>query len=674
MRPCEMPDNGTGLNGALRLLPEAAALWRRPLGLGGSLRDLVRDRTSSDLQSALRSLGERAPTRKADAAERLVAVLSDRDRVRRLVDAAPADVAQRLRRAASGRPTLLDAFQGFWPHSSRNHPLAWAVDRMLLVPTGWYGELIMPAEVALALRGPQWHAPFDPLPPQLAWSPNAVELVQRESSVAAAHALRTVAAVLQQVGATPMPLLKSGAVGVRELRRVAKLVGCEPGEVRFTLALALWAEMIGLDEDRITPTVGFDAWLAADPARRLADLVNAWVALPESPMAEPTAAWQPDTDPATTALRVHVLAEMARHPGGAPLSVAALAEWGLWQVPVCHAAVFDGALDLCGDETEVDGDLNDLFGDRPDGADPAVPSARQEALARVRVTLSGILAEAAWLGLTGAGALSASGEAVIAGDDVAGVAESGLGTVHQTARLQGDLTAVVLGHPSPRLAEVLDQLADRESRSTAGSWRFSPASIRRAMDAGLDETTIQQMLVTVAEGEVPQPLSYLVGDVARRHGRLRVGELASYLRCEDDALLTELLADRSLRRLGLRRIAPGVVGAGTAAATVLGTLRAAGYLPVAEDAAGTVMLERPQTKRVRTVPDPGWSIDPEVTEFLSVPADPAEQDDTFDVHRVAATLMDGPDHLEHEAPDRGADVIDMADFEELMRRRGDEDV
>src|SRR5258708_23420813 len=32
---------------------------------------------------------------------------------------------------------------------------------------------------------------------------------------------------------------------------------------------------------------------------------------------------------------------------------------------------------------------------------------------------------------------------------------------------------------------------------------------------------------------------------ARRHGTLRVGATAAYLRCDDDALLSELLADRS---------------------------------------------------------------------------------------------------------------------------------
>ena len=41
---------------------------------------------------------------------------------------------------------------------------------------------------------------------------------------------------------------------------------------------------------------------------------------------------------------------------------------------------------------------------------------------------------------------------------------------------------------------------------------------------------------------MPQGLTYLVDDVARRHGRLRGGAAAAFLRSDDEVLLAEVLA------------------------------------------------------------------------------------------------------------------------------------
>jgi hypothetical protein len=88
---------------------------------------------------------------------------------------------------------------------------------------------------------------------------------------------------------------------------------------------------------------------------------------------------------------------------------------------------------------------------------------------------------------------------------------------------------------------------------------------------------------------VPQALTYLIEDLARRHGRLRTGKASSYLRSEDEALLTRVVTDRAANSLKLRRIAPTVVISGSAPAKVLDVLRAAGYAPVAESAEGDVI-------------------------------------------------------------------------------------
>jgi hypothetical protein len=92
---------------------------------------------------------------------------------------------------------------------------------------------------------------------------------------------------------------------------------------------------------------------------------------------------------------------------------------------------------------------------------------------------------------------------------------------------------------------------------------------------------------------VPQGLTYLIDDVARRHGRLRGGAAASFLRCDDPVLLAEVAAHPAAARLELRRIAPTVLVSPVPLGDVLEELRGAGFAPAAEDAHGQVLDLRP---------------------------------------------------------------------------------
>src|SRR5439155_3098344 len=106
---------------------------------------------------------------------------------------------------------------------------------------------------------------------------------------------------------------------------------------------------------------------------------------------------------------------------------------------------------------------------------------------------------------------------------------------------QADLTAVVAGGPAADLAELLDGCADREARGAASVWRFSASSVRRALDAGSAAADLLARLRAAAGGaSLPQPLAYLVTDVARRHGAVRVRAVGSVVRCADEALAAEL--------------------------------------------------------------------------------------------------------------------------------------
>ncbi|CAM5626155.1 DNA-binding protein OS=Streptomyces rimosus subsp. rimosus (strain ATCC / DSM 40260 / JCM 4667/ NRRL 2234) OX=1265868 GN=SRIM_024635 PE=4 SV=1 [Streptomyces rimosus subsp. rimosus] len=172
--------------------------------------------------------------------------------------------------------------------------------------------------------------------------------------------------------------------------------------------------------------------------------------------------------------------------------------------------------------------------------------------------------------------------------------------------LQADLTAVAPGPLERPLADALGVLADVESKGGATVYRFTPASVRRALDAGRSAAELQTFLATHSRTPVPQPLAYLIDDVARRHGRLRVGAASAYVRCDDDALLTEILADRRAVALRLRRLAPTVLASAVPPDQLLEVLRAMGYAPAAESAEGDVLIARPDAYRTppRTAPTP----------------------------------------------------------------------
>jgi hypothetical protein len=172
--------------------------------------------------------------------------------------------------------------------------------------------------------------------------------------------------------------------------------------------------------------------------------------------------------------------------------------------------------------------------------------------------------------------------------------------------LQADLTAVAPGPLQRPLAEMLGVLADVESKGGATVYRFTPASVRRALDAGRTASDLHTFLAEHSRTPVPQPLAYLIDDVARRHGHLRVGAASAYVRCDDDALLREILADKRSAGLRLRALAPTVLASAADPATLLEGLRTMGYAPAAESAEGDVLITRADAHRTppRTPPAP----------------------------------------------------------------------
>ena len=98
---------------------------------------------------------------------------------------------------------------------------------------------------------------------------------------------------------------------------------------------------------------------------------------------------------------------------------------------------------------------------------------------------------------------------------------------------------------------------------------------------------------------MPQPLTYLVDDVARRFGTLRVGAVEAFLRSDDETALSELLLHPKAGALELRRLAPTVLVSTLPVDLLLPRLRALGAAPVVEAADGSVHIARPDRQRAR---------------------------------------------------------------------------
>ncbi|SFE62528.1 Helicase conserved C-terminal domain-containing protein [Actinoplanes philippinensis] len=452
-------------------------------------------------------------------------------------------------------------------------PLPWAEERGLVV-SAW-GVIQMPREVALALRG-NGSAPFDPRATALRLTPVATEVVEQEAAAAAAETLAAVTAVVQIMSSGPVPLLKTGGMGVRELRRIAKAAGQDEDRARFTIELIAAGGPAEASDAGLTPIASYDDFAAIEPADRLLDLVDDWLTMPACPLApadpgDPASArvlyWDEHEEYTLVPLRGLFLRALAEAvPEGTATSPDGLAERIAWQGP----AISDRA----------DDDLDRY--------------------------VTGIWREAHVLGLLAHGTPTALCRARLSGGPTAARdrAEAMLPRPLDAVLLQNDLTAVVTGTPSAALLELLDSAAAPESRSGAWTWRFSPASVRAALDAGHTAEELLARLAAVADGgRVPQTLSYLIDDLARRYGRVQVRPTGSCLCSEDTTLLTEIRNTRSLRPLGLVALAPTVLASAKPPAETLAALRAAGYTPASLQADGSPAIEIRQRRRAAPAPD-----------------------------------------------------------------------
>ncbi|GAA1164294.1 helicase-associated domain-containing protein [Ornithinimicrobium humiphilum] len=439
----------------------------------------------------------------------------------------------------------------------------------------------LPRQVALALRAGRLHRTPASEPPAVEHTALDPDVVDAAAGGRAADLVVLVTEIVDLWGSRPPRVLRTGGLAVRDLARLAAHLEIGTDEAAWLLETAAAAGLVAVDGSRRAvdepawvPTTRADDWLAEDAGRRWAELARAWWTMPAAPGLVGTGEGG----------RVNALSTATSYPLGRLRRQDALR--GLATLPAGAAPTEDGLAALL----RWRHPLRSARG----GTDGAAG-------------LGVALREAEWAGVTGRGAMSSPGRAVV-GDDAEDAVEQAATLMEPLVPpavdhvlLQADLTAVAPGRLDGPVRTLLHLVSDVESRGGATVHRFTETSVRRALDVGWTADRLLAELATASRTGVPQPLDYLVRDVARRHGQARVGPCAAYLRSEDPALLDRVERDRALSMLQWRRIAPTVLVSPVPAPTVLDVLREEQYGPVAEGGDGGLELA---IAAVRRTPGP----------------------------------------------------------------------
>ncbi|MET8480417.1 helicase C-terminal domain-containing protein [Streptomyces clavifer] len=553
-----------------------------PTGLGPTVAEATAGMSPGRLQDILTAAGLPATHDPVSAVAALAGLFTDRTRMAALLDTAPVEALSVLDRLVWGPP-----YGEVTPNPAP--PVQWLRDRGLLLPVSTR-TVVLPREAALHLRAGRAHRVPEPVPPALvAAAERDPQAVDRAAAGQAFTALSTIEELLKLWNNGGPAILRAGGLSVRELKRVANALDVSEPIAAFWVELAYAAGLLATDgeaDERYAATPAYDDWLELPAQDRWTRLAAAWLAATrtaglvggQDAKGRALSALGAELDrSAAPEVRRRVLALFASLPPGTAPDPQTLLARLRWERPLRT------------------------------GASGTAPSAGDVSDLRSRIALWTVN-EAELLGITGRGALSSQARALL--DEGPREAAARLAPLIPEpldhVLLQADLTAVAPGPLERPLAEMLSVLADIESKGGATVFRFTPGSVRRALDAGQAASDLHAFLATHSRTPVPQPLSYLIDDVARRHGHLRIGAASAYVRCDDEAVLNEILADKRSAALRLRRLAPTVLAAQTDPGSLLEALREMGYAPAAESAEGDVLITRAGARRTppRTAPAP----------------------------------------------------------------------
>ena len=428
----------------------------------------------------------------------------------------------------------------------------WLLENQLLIPIDT-STVALPREVGIHLRGNKVHQEILISQPKIEGPQIKSADIERAALASIANTLRWVQELMNYWSEETPTALQSGGLGVRDMKKASEHLGVDESCTAFIAELAYLAGLLNVEADgRILPSAQFDLWQNKEPEDQWRDLVSLWkvtsrvAGLIGRSDSRNITALSTELDRSNAALiRRLVLELLLENPGIAP-TVKSAQKAITWRYP------------------------------------------HRRGISITAELVEWTLREAEWLGITGGSALSAFGAKFINENDDLGI-NAALPKPVEHILVQADNTAIAPGPLTIEVARMLSTFADIESRGGATVYRFSESSIRRGLDHGHSGDEIKTFLAKTSKTPIPQPLEYLIADVAKKHGKLRVGYANTYLRCEDQAIISAILSDKKLEHLSFRQIAPQVLISDTESDEAMDELRRAGYFPSGENAQGTVV-------------------------------------------------------------------------------------
>jgi hypothetical protein len=543
----------------LRLPTQLHEHWSADFNAARPVAKIAKSVPVEELRTAVTALGAAADgLTKSALTARLSGLMADSDLIIKVISGLPQAARNRLEELRRSLSSDYSWFVGYGsPGAAKQNDLLLAAGLVLRV----HHQPELPREVAVALWRTEHHLALTGRPaiPPAGSDP---AMVRSAAQAAAADAVGKATAFLDEARGTPVAALKKGGVGPRERSRLAKRLSIPDSDLLVWIDLAYAAGLLAETDGGYAPTPDYQHWRDAEPSRRWAVLAVAWLSLEHAPSnreIEADKELPPPLPLMSGAGRLRRAMLRAAGPGGSVHATGQEIDW------FCPLSGYDAA----------------------HRAGKIAAAIREAEL--LGVVAVDVVSELGGHLLAAAGAASAD----TAVDDLARRCAGLFPEATFSVVLQSDLTAVVAGQPSMAAAQLLRDTAVPESRGAAGTWRFSASSIRAALDAGWAADDLLKELHAISAHAVPQALEYLITDVARRHGQVRVRGMRCCI-VSDEASTTEILHTRSLAKLQLSQLAPTVLASPFTLDNVLARLRDVGFYPIAEDAAGTMIVPRRQ--------------------------------------------------------------------------------
>lgn len=347
------------------------------------------------------------------------------------------------------------------------------------------------------------------------------------------HTLSTIELLLQHLATQPLPGLKTGGIGVKAMRDLAKAVGRDVLDLETIVNLAV---ATGLVARTIEPSgkgraATIDCRFEVDPRR-----VEHWRASPATTRwIELVAAWidaldaEPERRILTGLVRRSVLADLLQLPEGVGVRRD---ELGTWMRTRHGLANYVDADELA----------NDL-------------------------TMIGLCHP---IGPIGLGAVART--LLVHPDQL----ESIVPTLDATIVVQADFSVIAPPGLDPAVRARLDRLSITESTGSVTVLRLDRERIGAAIAAGDTPDDLLDFLATHSSVELPDSISRLMHDAERQQGGLTVTGAATVVTADD---VLGLAAAVKVKAAKLTLIAPTVAISPLPPAKVLALLRAKGLAP-----------------------------------------------------------------------------------------------